>query len=159
CVCPGHDSEHDPRHDPGHDGVGPAVNRRGPRRVWAVTPLWLRLVAAVLVLVAVALGAAGVATVTALHGYLLDEVDHQLRIVGEPVRHGLPPGPGPPPLSPVGERGGSGRIRLPSAFSLAITDQTGAVIDMLESPMGYGQPGPVFPPWTPDEVAAQHGRA
>ncbi|HEX8933168.1 MAG TPA: hypothetical protein VF788_03035, partial [Pseudonocardiaceae bacterium] len=30
------------------------------RRVWAGTPLWLRLVAAVLALVALALGAAGV---------------------------------------------------------------------------------------------------
>jgi two-component system OmpR family sensor kinase len=123
--------------------------------VWAATPLWLRLVAAVLALVAIALGATGVATVTALRGYLFDEVDRQLHLVGEPFRHGLPEGPWLPPGSP----GGFGRPRLPSVLVLAFTDQTGAVIDTPESPARLGIPGPALPQWTPDEVAAQHRRA
>jgi two-component system OmpR family sensor kinase len=128
------------------------------RRVWAGTPLWLRLVAAVLALVALALGAAGVATVTALHGYLLDQMDSELRIAGEPIVRSLHRDPALLPLG--GERGGAGRLRLPSMFSLAITDETGAVVGTPESPLGYpDQPGPVFPQWTPDQAAARHGRA
>jgi two-component system, OmpR family, sensor kinase len=143
----------------GRRAAGQAVRQHRVRRVWATTPLWLRLVAAVLALVAVALGAAGVPTVTALHGYLLHQVDDQLRTIGEPVRHGLPPGPWLPPPGPGGERGGTGRLRLPSVFLLAITDQSGAVTEMLESPLRFGQPGPVLPQWTPEQVATRHMRA
>jgi two-component system OmpR family sensor kinase len=134
---------------------------RAAGRMWAATPLWVQLVAAVLALVALALGAAGVATVTALHGSLLDQVDGQLRAAGEPLVHALRhgAGPGAPPVSAGGERGGPGRFRLPSTFSLAITDETGAVVDMLESPLRVGQPGPMLPQWTPAQAAARHGRA
>jgi two-component system OmpR family sensor kinase len=128
-------------------------------RLWAATPLWARLVAAVLALVALALGAAGVATVTALHRDLLDQVDSQLRAVGEPLVHGVRHGAGLPPLGPGGERGGPGRFRLPSTFSLAVTDETGALVGALESPLRAGQPGPVLPQWTPAQAAGRHGRA
>ena len=126
------------------------------RRVWAGTPLWLRLVVAVLALVALALGAAGVATVTALHGYLLNQVDNQLRAASEPILHDLSygPGPGPPP-----EVRGPDRFRLPSAFYLAITDESGALAEVLESPLRVGQPSPVLPQWTPEQAAARHRRA
>jgi two-component system OmpR family sensor kinase len=127
--------------------------------VWAATPLWLRLVAAVLALVAVALGATGVATVTALHGYLLDQVDNQLHAAGEPVLRGLLHGAGLPPQGPIGERGGPGRFRLPSTFTLAVTDESGTVVEALESPLRAGQPGPVLPRLTPTRAAAQHGHA
>jgi two-component system OmpR family sensor kinase len=142
--------------------AGPTTGRmRAAGTVWAATPLWLRLVAAVLAMVALALGATGVATVTALHGYLLSQVDGQLRAAGEPIVHGQRHGAGPglPPLGPGVERGRSGRFRLPSTFSLAITDQTGAVVEVLESPLRIGQPGPVLPQWTPDQAAVRHGHA
>ncbi len=124
------------------------------RRVWAGTPLWLRLVAAVLALVALAQVAAGVATVTALRGYLLNQVDNQLRVASEPLLHGprYRPGPGPPP-----EVRGPGRFRLPSAFYLAITDESGAVAEVLESPLLAGRLS--LPQWTPQQAAARHGRA
>ena len=128
-------------------------------RLWAATPLWARLVAAVLALVALALGAAGVATVTELHRYLLGQVDSELRAAGEPIVHGLRHGAGLPPLGPGGERGGPGRSRLPSMFSLAVTDETGTVVGSLESPLRAGQPGPALPQWTPARAAAQHGHA
>ncbi|MGH3692609.1 MAG: sensor histidine kinase [Pseudonocardiaceae bacterium] len=124
------------------------------RRVWAGTPLWLRLVVAVLALVALALGAAGVATVTALHGYLLNQVDNQLRVASEPLLHGprYRPGPGPP-----AEVRGPGRFRQPSAFYLAVTDESGTVAEVLESPLLAGQPS--LPQWTPRQAAARYGRA
>nr|MDQ3827355.1 HAMP domain-containing histidine kinase [Actinomycetota bacterium] len=144
--------------------AGPTTSRirsagRTVGAVWAATPLWLRLVAAVLALVAVALGATGVATVTALHGYLLDQVDNQLRAAGEPILRGLLHGAGLPPQGPSGERGGPGRFRLPSTFTLAVTDESGAVVEALESPLRVGQPGPVLPQLTPAQAAAQHGHA
>jgi two-component system OmpR family sensor kinase len=132
---------------------------RAASAVWAATPLWLRLVAAVLALVAVALGATGVATVTALHGYLLDQVDGQLRAAGEPVVRGLLHGAGLPPQVPVGERGGPGRFRLPSTFALAVTDESGTVVAALESPLRAGQPGPALPRLTPEQAVARHGQA
>ena len=132
---------------------------RATGAVWAATPLWLRLVAAVLALVAVALGATGVATVTALHGYLLDQVDSQLHAAGEPVLRGLLHGAGLPPQVPVGERGGPGRFRLPSTFALAVTDESGAVVAALESPLRAGQPGPALPRLTPAQAIAQRGHA
>ncbi|MBV8995351.1 MAG: HAMP domain-containing protein, partial [Pseudonocardiales bacterium] len=134
---------------------------RAAGRVWAATPLWVRLVTAVLALVALALGVAGVATVTALHGSLLDQVDGQLRAAGQPLVHGARHGAGPgvPPLGPGADRSGPGRFRLPSTFSLAVTDETGAVVEVLESPLRAGQPGPVLPQWTPAQAAARHGHA
>jgi two-component system OmpR family sensor kinase len=131
------------------------------RQFWAATPLWLRLVAALLALVAVALGAAGVLTATALHDFLLDQVDSQLRQAGEPILRGPHRGTGPglPALGPAGDRGGPGRFRLPSAFYLAVTDETGAPVGALESPLRAGQPGPALPQWTPAQAASLHGRA
>ena len=109
-----------------------------------------------LALVALALAAAGAATVTALHGDLLDQVDGQLRAAGEPIVHGLRHGAGPG-LPPPGAA--PGRFRLPSTFSLAITDEAGAIVEVLESPLRVGQPGPVLPQWTPAQAAARHGHA
>ncbi|HET9256995.1 MAG TPA: HAMP domain-containing sensor histidine kinase [Pseudonocardiaceae bacterium] len=136
-------------------GVGRPARRRRVRKLWAETPLWARLVAAVLALVAIALGAAGVATVTALRGYLYDEVDRRLHLVEEPIRHGLLP---PPELLQPGSPGGHGRFHPPSAVSLAIADNAGAVTPVPESPWRLDQPGPVFPAWTPEQVAARRGQ-
>jgi two-component system OmpR family sensor kinase len=51
------------------------------------------------------------------------------------------------------------RFRLPSTFTLAVTDESGAVVEALESPLRVGQPGPVLPQLTPAQAAAQHGHA
>ena len=48
---------------------------------------------------------------------------------------------------------------MPSTFSLAVTDETGALVGALESPLRAGQPGPVLPQWTPAQAAGRHGRA
>ncbi|HET9253739.1 MAG TPA: HAMP domain-containing sensor histidine kinase [Pseudonocardiaceae bacterium] len=124
---------------------------RAAGRGWAATPLWLRLVAAVLVLVALALGAAGVATVAALHRYLLSQLDtkltHHSEVALRRLYLGSPPGPGDR------DRGDPSRLRLPSAFFTASTDRAGTLVQTLDSPLEPGQPGPVLPSWTPGQVA------
>ncbi|HEY3894411.1 MAG TPA: HAMP domain-containing sensor histidine kinase [Pseudonocardiaceae bacterium] len=128
------------------------------RRVCAATPLWMRLVAAVLALVALALGVAGAATTTALHRYLLEQVDSQLGAAGSRILAGhRDPGFGLPPPGQGDDRSGSGRLRLPSAFSVAITDENGVLVDSLYSPVQAGLPGPALPAWTPEQAAGRHG--
>ena len=98
------------------------------RRVCAATPLWMRLVTAVLALVVLALGVAGAATTTALHRYLLQQVDSQLGAAGSRILAGhRDPGFGMAPPGQGDERSGSGRLRLPSAFSVGITDENGVL--------------------------------
>ena len=67
------------------------------RRLAARTPLQVKLIAAVLVLVTVALALIGLASVAALDGYLVGRLDDQLQAVAH--QPGRPPGsacwPGP----------------------------------------------------------------
>jgi two-component system OmpR family sensor kinase len=60
--------------------------------VWARTPLRVKLVAAVLVLAGLGLGISGVAANQALHGYLLNRVDQQLRDMPQRPGFGCDPG-------------------------------------------------------------------
>src|SRR3954469_8422238 len=62
-------------------------------------PLRVKLVAAMCLLVAIALGVTGVVATKSLHSYLLDRVDGQLRDVtaGPPDRFDHPHGPGGTP--------------------------------------------------------------
>src|SRR5919108_2174260 len=81
------------------------------------TPLRVKLIVAVLALVAVALALISLASVTALRGYLVDRLDGELAMVARQFAHG-PPGRGPshqgerPPPSPylVQRRDASGTI-------------------------------------------------
>jgi len=67
------------------------------------TPLRVKLIVAVLALVAVALALISLASVTALRGYLVGRMDDQLTLVAPGFQHERP-GPGPrggrPPPSP-----------------------------------------------------------
>src|SRR5262249_2349845 len=126
-------------------------------RGWAATPLWLRLVASVLALFALALSAAGVATVTALHRYLLTQLDGKLarhsEVALRRLHPRLPSGP-----APDRDQGDPSRPRIPSAFYTAYTDQAGTLVQTLDSPLESGQPGPAVPPWTPEQTAHLNGR-
>src|SRR6266540_909054 len=67
------------------------------------TPLRVKLIVAVLALVAVALALISLASVTALRGYLVDRLDEQLTLVAPRYQReppGLGPGGGRPPPSP-----------------------------------------------------------
>jgi two-component system, OmpR family, sensor kinase len=90
------------------------------RRLAARTPLQVKLIAAVLVLVTVALLLIGLASAAALHGYLVGRLDDQLAQVADRFSHdgrfgpGAGPGggrgPGPPSPYLVQRRGSNGEI-------------------------------------------------
>jgi len=129
------------------------------RRVWANVPLRIRLVLAVLALVALALTVTGTAGTRALDAYLLQRVDGQLgrdaRANFEPARHPQRP----PPDGPAGYVGGGFGPSQSGPFFVRTTDQDGARIDEdLSSPDGSDQTGPRLPTLTTDEVAARDGR-
>jgi signal transduction histidine kinase len=88
------------------------------RRLAARTPLQVKLIVAVLALVAVALALIGVASVAALDGYLVGRLDSQLAMVADRYTHedeGFGPGgggrrPGPPSPYLVQKRDANGGI-------------------------------------------------
>jgi two-component system, OmpR family, sensor kinase len=116
------------------------------RRLLARTPLQVKLIAAVLALVTVALALIGLASVAALNGYLVGRLDDQLQAVARQ--------PGRPP----GEfRGGpQRRPGPPSPFLIQYRDPAGKVVDTDSAPLDEGQP-----PAVPDDrawLAAHAGR-
>ncbi len=106
------------------------------RRRAARTPLWLRLVAGTLLLVALAIALTGGFAVQLLRGYLVDRVDSQLTAVGRrPVE----------PPSPV--QGAGAAIRPPrqfGSFYIVVLDRYGAVVRTVQEP-----PNPDPPPTLP----------
>jgi two-component system, OmpR family, sensor kinase len=82
------------------------------------TPLRVKLIVAVLALVAVALALISLAGVTALRGYLVDRLDNDLAMVAPRFVHEPPRRPGPGP-----EEGGQ---RAPSPFLVQRRDASGA---------------------------------
>jgi two-component system OmpR family sensor kinase len=99
------------------------------------TPLRVKLIVAVLALVAVALALISLASVTALRGYLVDRLDNDLAMVAPRFVHEPPRRPGPGP-----EEGGE---RAPSPYLIQRRDANGAVegpssADLLQE--GQGEP-------------------
>jgi two-component system OmpR family sensor kinase len=132
------------------------------RRVWANVPLRIRLVLAVLALVALALTVTGTAGTRALDDYLLQRVDRQLELNAHDFANRVMhdgEGPGPPPggASPYGN-GGFGP-RLPGPFYARQTDQDGVGVgtERLLRPDGSEQTGPRLPTLTMDVVEARNG--
>jgi two-component system, OmpR family, sensor kinase len=97
--------------------------------LWSRTPLRVRLVATLLLLVIGALGGSGVAATATMRSYLLGRVDSQLRSVGENPITGVATadagGRGREGDSPADSD--SGRMRLPSAYVVEVADATGAI--------------------------------
>lgn len=109
----------------------------GPLRSLAHrTPLRIRLVAAVLSLVVLALACTGVAAAAALRGYLVQRVDAQLVQVSQNF------------ISRIEQSGripnGPGGAQLPSAFYFQYTDPTGRGTGRL-APLYAGQSEPALP--------------
>jgi two-component system, OmpR family, sensor kinase len=93
-------------------------------RLQARTPLRLKLVAALLLLVMAALVASGIAATATLRGYLTDRVDGQLQSVAHHIReHGLS---APPHEPPDGDEAVD--AQLPSAFVVEVMGPHGAVL-------------------------------
>lgn len=120
------------------------------RRVPANTPLRVKLVAALLALVALALATTGIAGTTALRSYLLDRVDGNLAATANDVEeHGLRRGPPEPGGGPA----------LSTADFRQVTDGAGRpVFSSLRVPTGGNQTAPRLPTLTAAEVAARDDR-
>ena len=106
------------------DGSGAAT---GFARAWRRTPLWLRLISATLVLVALGLTLTGIFGVRLLRSYLVDQVDDELEAAAQVVPGAvddLEPGGGP----------------RPSQFYLALLDSQGTTRDSVPSVLTPAQP-------------------
>ncbi|HEX6468921.1 MAG TPA: HAMP domain-containing sensor histidine kinase [Streptosporangiaceae bacterium] len=104
------------------------------------TPLWVRLVAGTLLLVALALLVTGFVGTRLLHGYLLQRVDDQLGMVNRlqgPVLSRLGAGGIQPREVP---RPDSGRSRFPGMFYAVILDPSGRVTEVLGEPLTDRRP-------------------
>jgi two-component system OmpR family sensor kinase len=108
------------------------------RRLAARTPLQVKLIVAVLALVAVALALIGLASVAALDGYLVGRLDTQLQVVARQ--------PGRPPDESRGDP--DHRPGPPSPFLIQYRDPAGKVLYTDSAPLDEGQP-----PEVPDDGA------
>jgi len=114
------------------------------------TPLRVKLVAALLVLVAVALTVTGLAANTALRRYLIGRVDSQLLLVGSEtaarVNRGFVIGRGPV------------RAEQPSAFFVLVSGPDGQPQQEIPASLRPNQSPPALPRITPALVAARAGQ-
>jgi signal transduction histidine kinase len=113
-------------------------------RAWRRTPLWLRLISAMLALVALGLTLTGAFGVRLLRGYLVDRVDEQLAdavhlLVGGDDMTGLEPQP----------------PQIPSQFHVAIIDRNGRTVDAWQSALSDSVPN--LPELSPTETADRAG--
>ncbi|HET6772941.1 MAG TPA: ATP-binding protein [Acidimicrobiales bacterium] len=96
-------------------------------RAWHRTPLWLRLISAMLALVALGLTLTGLFGVRLLRGYLVEQVDGQLEEASQSL-----------------QRGGMTGLQLeqviPSQFHLAKLDREGATLATARSALAPSQP-------------------
>jgi two-component system, OmpR family, sensor kinase len=110
------------------------------RRLLARTPLQVKLIAAVLVLVTVALALIGLASVAALDGYLVGRLDDQLQLVARGSA-----GAGPPGFDGLGP----GHRGPPSPYLVQYRLADGRLDEQDENPLEQGRP----PPRVPDDPA------
>src|SRR3954447_1211577 len=91
---------------------------------WRRGPLWLRLLAVVMLLLVASFGVTGYLATRLMHRYLVNRVDQQLSLTWGRFRRVPPPGRAANPR-PAGED----RPRLPSEFFVAWLDPAGKVQD------------------------------
>ncbi|MCW2604760.1 MAG: tcrY [Pseudonocardiales bacterium] len=116
-----------------------------PSRLWARSPLRVKLVATLMLLVIVALAGSGAAGVATLRSYLTGRVDARLRQVAAHPSGDLPVSGNGAAAGGTGAGGGPTR-RLPSAFVLEVADASGAIIYGPTSElMDPNEPLPDFP--------------
>ena len=119
------------------------------RRLPARTPLRVKLVAALLSLVTVALAAAGFAATTALRGYLVQRVDGQLQDVVRSFASGRPGG--------GFDRDGDHGPRLPSDFYVEYADTSGTPVLVSSNPLATSAPTPALPRLTLTQTVSRNG--
>jgi two-component system OmpR family sensor kinase len=120
-------------------------------RAWRRTPLWLRLISATLVLVALAMLLTGAFGVRLLRGYLIDRVDDQLRGAEQQINQqlsgisGMPEPPAPP----------DNNLSVPSQFAAILLDEDGDVRQTRRSELAASHPQ--LPRLTWDEAVERQG--
>jgi two-component system OmpR family sensor kinase len=103
-------------------------------RAWRRTPLWLRLIGAVLVLAWLGLTLTGLFGARLLRGYLVDRVDEQLEAGASDLARGsLPGAPG-----------------LPSSFHITVMDADGETLRVMPSALTSSEPD--LPEITPEQA-------
>ncbi len=102
---------------------------RGPGDLVARTPLRVRLVAAVLALVAFALALISLASVTALQTYLVGRVDAQLNSISGQVLRQVQAGSSEIDLSRIFPVTTDSAVQLPSTYVFELHDANGRVVD------------------------------
>jgi two-component system OmpR family sensor kinase len=129
------------------------------------TSLRAELVVVTVVLLVVGLALAATLAVTEVRGYLLAQVDQQLRAAGHPVSQtpdefaSMPvAGPGPGPGDGAGRGRDADGAGTPSLFTIAYLDNAGTVTSYLNNPLNSGPETPQLPAWTIDQVRAAQGQ-
>src|ERR687893_3196022 len=87
----------------------------GPVRAWHRSPLWLRLISAMLALAALGVTLTGAFGARLLRGYLVDRVDEQIRTAGDELA------PDPGDIQVMGPQ----RRIVPSQFHIHLADRRG----------------------------------
>jgi two-component system OmpR family sensor kinase len=116
------------------------------RRGYGGTPLRVKLVAVLLLLVMATLVGSGWAGAATLRGYLVGRVDSQLRAAEQPILGQAQNG--------NGGKGDGGRSHLPSDFVVSVTDAKGTVVDATNELIDPGEPLPKLPQPTGAETKA-----
>lgn len=129
---------------------------------WRRTPLWLRLIAAVLVLSFVALSVMGLFGARLLRGYMVDRVDDHLRdaaesFTGDGDVTGARPELFDALLRLLSESTADAGQTLPSDFHVALQDREGQIVVQLRSPLRADQDPPDLPDVTPAQAAGRRG--
>jgi two-component system OmpR family sensor kinase len=122
------------------------------RGVWRRTPLWLRLISATLVLVALAMLLTGAFGVRLLRGYLVDRVDDQLAGGAQQIDQQLRGMSGM--SEPFARRDND--LSVPSQFAAMVLDADGDVQDVRPSELTASNPQ--LPRLTWDEAVERRGR-
>jgi two-component system, OmpR family, sensor kinase len=125
------------------------------------TSLRTELVVVTVVLLVIGLALAAMLAVTEVRGYLLAQVDQQLRAAGHPVSQTpdqFAPVPVPGPSGGAGHDHDADRPGSPSLFTIAYLDNAGTVTSYLSNPLSSATEAPQLPAWTIDQVRAAQGQ-
>lgn len=115
----------------------------GLLRAWRRTPLWVRLISAMLALVALGLTLTGAFGVRLLRGYLVDRVDEQLAAAVPLMQGGDDMAVGPQPAP------------IPSQFHVAVVDPQGETLRAWQSALSESVPD--LPELTIDQATDRAG--
>jgi two-component system OmpR family sensor kinase len=117
----------------------------GPVRAWHRSPLWLRLISAMLALAALGVTLTGAFGARLLRGYLVDRVDEQIRTAGDELA------PDPGDIQVMGPQ----RRIVPSQFHIHLADRRGTTAGVL--PSMPADSTPELPALTVEEATERAG--